>query len=137
MGVLHKLVFILGKLDPRNEQWRQRQIARVESTIERAEEIDDSTFRENTIRELEGEIDSINEAFERNELDYGRKLYLIENCIYGVDIQPIATQIAKLRFFISLIVDQQIDGSREESRGASLAELGNKICRSEYAHRCR
>ncbi|MBK8500454.1 MAG: hypothetical protein IPL52_16945, partial [Flavobacteriales bacterium] len=31
---------------------------------------------------------------------YGRKLYLIENCIYGVDIQPIAVQIAKLRFFI-------------------------------------
>ena len=56
MGVLHKLVFILGKLDPRNEQWRQRQIARVESTIERAEEIDDSTFRENTIRELEGKL---------------------------------------------------------------------------------
>jgi hypothetical protein len=26
-----------------------------------------------------------------------------------VDIQPIACQIAKLRFFISLIVDQSID----------------------------
>jgi hypothetical protein len=51
----------------------------------------------------------VNEAFERNELDYGRKLYLIENCIYGVDIQPIAVQIAKMRFFISLIVDQKTD----------------------------
>ena len=127
MGVLHKLVFILGKLDPRNEQWRQRQIARVESTIERAEEIDDSTFRENTIRELEGEIGNINEAFERNELDYGRKLYLIENCIYGVDIQPIATQIAKLRFFISLIVDQQIDGSRENHGVRPLPNLETKF----------
>lgn len=28
------------------------------------------------------------------------------NCIYGVDIQPIAIQISKLRFFISLVVDQ-------------------------------
>ena len=127
MGVLHKLVFILGKLDPRNEQWRQRQIARVESTIERAEEIDDSTFRENTIRELEGEIENINEAFERNELDYGRKLYLIENCIYGVDIQPIATQIAKLRFFISLIVDQQIDASRENHGVRPLPNLETKF----------
>ena len=127
MGVLHKLVFILGKLDPRNEQWRQRQIARVESTIERAEEIDDSTFRENTIRELEGEIENINEAFERNELDYGRKLYLIENCIYGVDIQPIATQIAKLRFFISLIVDQQIDDSRENHGVRPLPNLETKF----------
>jgi adenine-specific DNA-methyltransferase len=28
--------------------------------------------------------------------------------VYGVDIQPIATQIAKLRFFISLVVDQKV-----------------------------
>ena len=50
----------------------------------------------------------IEEAFNNNELDYGRKLYLIENCIYGVDIQPIATQISKLLFFISLVVDQKV-----------------------------
>ena len=127
MGVLHKLVFILGKLDPRNDQWRQRQIARVENTIKMAEEIDDSTFRENTLHDLEGEIDSINEAFERNELDYGRKLYLIENCIFGVDIQPIATQIAKLRFFISLVVDQQIDDSRENHGVRPLPNLETKF----------
>ena len=127
MGVLHRLVFILGKLDSRNEQWKQRQIDRVENTIEIAGEIDDSTIRESTIRDLEGEIDSINEAFERNELDYGRKLYLIENCIYGVDIQPIATQIAKLRFFISLIVDQQIDDSRENRGVRPLPNLETKF----------
>ena len=39
--------------------------------------------------------------------DYGRKLYLIQNCIYGVDIQPVACQIAKLRFFISLAIEQR------------------------------
>ena len=127
MGVLHRLVFILGKLDPGNEQWKQRQIARVESTVGRAEEIDDSTIRESTIRDLEGEIDNINEAFERNELDYGRKLYLIESCIYGVDIQPIATQIAKLRFFISLIVDQQIDNSRDNRGVRPLPNLETKF----------
>ena len=127
MGVLHKLVFILGKLDPRNDQWRQRQIDRVENTIKMAAEIDDSTIRDNTIRDLEGEIDSINEAFERNELDYGRKLYLIENCIFGVDIQPIATQIAKLRFFISLIVDQQIDDSRKNRGVRPLPNLETKF----------
>ena len=136
MGVLHRLVFILGKLDRRNKQWKQRQIDKVENTIKMAEEIDDSTIRRSTIRDLEGEIESINEAFERNELDYGRKLYLIENCIYGVDIQPIATQIAKLRFFISLIVDQQIDDSRGKSRGTSATELGDKICCGEYAPQC-
>ena len=38
---------------------------------------------------------------------YKTKLDLIENCIYGVDIQTIAIQISKLRFFISLIVEQK------------------------------
>ena len=127
MGILHKLVFILGKLDPRNDQWRQRQIAKVQNLINMAEEIDDSTVRENTIRDLETEIDNINEAFARNELDYGRKLYLIENCIYGVDIQPIAVQIAKLRFFISLVVDQRIDDSQENRGVRPLPNLETKF----------
>ena len=127
MGILHKLVFLLGKLDPRNAQWRQRQIDRVEKTIATAEKIDDSVIRESTIDELEGEIESINEAFERNALDYGRKLYLIENCIYGVDIQPIATQIAKLRFFISLIVEQKIDNTRENRGVRPLPNLETKF----------
>ncbi len=127
MGILHKLVFLLSKLDPRNAQWRQRQIDRVQSTITTAEQIDDSVIRESTIDELEREIDSINEAFERNELDYGRKLYLIENCIYGVDIQPIATQIAKLRFFISLIVEQKIDNTRDNRGVRPLPNLETKF----------
>ena len=127
MGILHKLVFILGKLDPNNNQWRQRQIAKVEETIKTAEDIDDSTVRENTIAELESEIDNINNAFSENQLDYGRKLYLIENCIYGVDIQPIAVQIAKLRFFISLVVDQMIDESRKNRGVRPLPNLETKF----------
>ncbi|MDP8233333.1 MAG: hypothetical protein P9M06_00815, partial [Candidatus Saelkia tenebricola] len=53
----------------------------------------------------------INDAFDEkiNDPDYARKLFLVENCIYGVDIQEIAAQISKLRFFISLIVDQKVD----------------------------
>ena len=46
---------------------------------------------------------------------YEQKLHLIEECIYGVDVQTIATQISKLRFFISLIVEQEsIDLSKPE-----------------------
>ena len=41
-----------------------------------------------------------------NETTYQLKRHLIEKCIYGVDIQTIATQISKLRFFISLILEQ-------------------------------
>lgn len=89
MGILHKLVLVLGKLDPDNERWKAKQIAK----------LDDATMREDAER-----------LFRENYDDYGRKLYLIENCIYGVDIQPIAVQIAKMRFFISLIVDQKVQG---------------------------
>ncbi len=94
MGVLHKLVHVLHKLDPNNKKWKERQ-------IEKAGQLDDADIRERTIADIE-------DAFSNNALDYGRKLYLIENCIHGVDIQPIAMQIAKLRFFISLVVDQHV-----------------------------
>ena len=33
MGILHKLVFILGKLDPRNEKWKERQVKRVREAM--------------------------------------------------------------------------------------------------------
>ena len=36
-------------------------------------------------------------------------MYLIQNSIFGVDIQPEACQIAKLRFFISLAIEQVPD----------------------------
>ena len=36
---------------------------------------------------------------------YSLKLSIIEKCLYGSDIQSIAAQITKLRFFISLICD--------------------------------
>lgn len=50
-----------------------------------------------------------------NQDHYDLKLHLIEECIYGIDIQPIATQISRLRFFISLIVDQNnIDFNKPE-----------------------
>src|SRR5439155_14856402 len=54
-------------------------------------------------------------------------LYLIENCIYGVDIQPIAVQIAKMRFFISLIVDQKIDDTQPNRGVRPLPNLETKF----------
>lgn len=113
MGVLHKLVHVLHKIDPQNKQWKERQ-------IQKARTIDDVTIREHL-------IDDIETAFESNGLDYGRKLYLIENCIYGVDIQPIAVQIAKLRFFISLIIDQNKRPEKENLGVRSLPNLETKF----------
>ena len=54
------------------------------------------------------ELVEIDETFKRyRDSDFGRKLYLIQNSIFGVDIQPVACQIAKLRFFISLAIEQE------------------------------
>jgi len=36
-------------------------------------------------------------------------LYPIQNSIFGVDIQPAASQIAELCFFISLAIEQETD----------------------------
>lgn len=127
MGILHKLVFILGKLDPRNERWKERQIAPIRQAIADTANIPDSKLRRQVTEELEQKIEETEAAFARNELDYGRKLYLIENCIYGVDIQPIAVQIAKLRFFISLVVDQRIDDAADNRGILPLPNLETKF----------
>lgn len=113
MGILNKLVYILHKLDEHNELWKQRQIRNAES-------IEDSEIREHTIADIES-------AFAHNELDYGRKLYLIEHCIYGADIQPIAVQIAKLRCFISLIIDQNKKPGTDNLGIRSLPNLETKF----------
>lgn len=113
MGVLHRLVHLLGKLDPGNVRWKQRQLDKVR-------EIPDPDVREQLRRDIE-------QAFAANELGYGRKLYLIENCLYGVDIQPIAAQITKLRFFISLIVEQKVDSTAANRGIRPLPNLETKI----------
>jgi hypothetical protein len=120
MGVLHKLVFVLGKLDENNTYWRELQKVKA---IKETEE----TFNLGNRAEREERLKDINDTFENNNDDYGRKLYLIENGIYGVDIQPIAVQIAKLRFFISLIVDQQINTKIENLGIRPLPNLETKF----------
>lgn len=110
MGILQKMVHILKKLDPRNDRWRHQQkekaIAPLLKDIQFAEQISYEDAREKAINELQVRLKEIEASFE-NEMDYPRKLFLIQNCIYGVDIQAIAVQIAKLRCFISLIIDQR------------------------------
>ena len=102
MGVLQQMVHILRQLDPTNEMWK-------DFIMDLAIEQSRDAITENDEEERKTRMSDIEEAFNRhvNDPDYARKLYLIEHCIYGVDIQPIAVQISKLRFFISLVVDQK------------------------------
>lgn len=111
MGVLQQMVHVLKRIDPTNEMWNDMM---VNLAIEDAKrELRKAAGNEQERQRIEdnrkARLDDIENAFNQsiNDPDYARKLYLIEHCIYGVDIQPIATQISKLRFFISLVVDQK------------------------------
>jgi len=115
MGLLHKMTHILHKLDPDNARWKQAQIDAVSR-------IPDPSIRNDAIAHIEDVFDPAG-----NQADYGRKLYLIQNCIYGVDIQPIAVQIAKLRFFISLVVDQKVNDSKRNRGVLSLPNLETRF----------
>ena len=111
MGVLHKLTLALRRLDPENEVWADLQREQARQRAASAFDTDDQASRD-------AELDEISDTFQRyRESDFGRKLYLIQNGIYGVDIQPIATQIAKLRFFISLAIDQEPTGDVDDNYG--------------------
>ncbi len=105
MGILQKLVSVLAKVDPDNQRWKERQLAR-------AQEIPDPVARRDAVAAVEKSFSP-----ERSYGDYGRKLYLIQNVIHGVDIQPIACQIAKLRFFISLVIEQQSNDDPDDNYG--------------------
>lgn len=112
MGILQKMVHVLTKIDPHNTQWKEMLLNfAIDETSE--------AYRNATDNERQEAILDIERNFNDkvNRPDYARKLYLIENCIYGVDIQPIAIQISKLRFFISLVIDQKSNDNPAENYG--------------------
>ncbi|MBD2319679.1 Eco57I restriction-modification methylase domain-containing protein [Phormidium tenue] len=131
MGVLQKMVHILAKLDPHNERWKhqqkEREILPVLEDLQQAQKISYEQARDAAVSQLRDRLAQIEADFANNEKDYPRKLFLIENCIYGVDIQPIALQIAKLRCFISLIVEQRVDNSQHNRGILPLPNLETKF----------
>jgi hypothetical protein len=137
MGALQKLVYVLGKLDPNNARWKQQQIereiageiGRIRADLGIAKQISDEEARALAENKLQERLAQIEAAFSqhRADLDYARKLFLLENCIYGVDIQPIAVQIAKLRCFIALVVDQKTNLNQPNRGVLPLPNLETKF----------
>ena len=101
MGMLQQMVHILRQVDPDNTQWKDVLLNMAVDESRRAFGIDNEEERQKKLLEIER---TFNENLQSP--DYTRKLYIIESCIYGVDIQPIAMLITRLRFFISLICEQ-------------------------------
>jgi hypothetical protein len=54
-------------------------------------------------------------ALKRHNYYYELKRQLIENCLYGVDVQEQAVKLCELRLWLSLIVDYQLDATTSYS----------------------
>ena len=106
MGILHKMLLVLQKADPDLRLWLKNHLGNIEPGI----------FRDRLLERI------------RNEnWEYVRKLLIIQKSIYGVDIQTIAVEISKLRFFLSLIVDEQIDDLKDNRGVEALPNLEFKF----------
>lgn len=90
IGVLQKLVFMLDRVDPGAEKWFEKQLGNVSHELRR----------------------HLRDELERHNFDYLRKMGVIRESIYGVDIQPVAIEISRLRCFLTLIVDQSVDDDK-------------------------
>ncbi len=87
IGILQKIVFILQQVDPDSKEWLQKQIAGASPELK----------------------NHLEQEFRNRNFNYIRKLGVVRESIYGVDIQPIATEISRLRCFLTLIVDQSVE----------------------------
>ena len=82
MGVLQKIMSIIHIIDPKGSIYR---------------DLSDNILTSN---------------LSSKQLDYINKYTLIRDCIYGVDIQPMAIEICRLRFFLTLIVEEESDNPK-------------------------
>lgn len=105
IGALQKIVFILQQIDPEAKKMYEVEIKQVPTDLKRF----------------------IQKEYEKGSFDYLRKLRIIRDCIYGVDIQPIATEISRLRCFLTLIVDQKIDDTLDNRGIQPLPNLDFKF----------
>jgi len=91
IGMLQKIVYILQELDPDCNLWFKKSLSNVSHLLRK-------------------EIES---KFNKGSLNYIRKLSVIQNSIFGIDIQPIAVEISRLRCFLSLIIEEKVEDDFE------------------------
>ncbi|MCL2556003.1 MAG: Eco57I restriction-modification methylase domain-containing protein [Firmicutes bacterium] len=92
IGMLQKVVYILQEVDPLCNLWFDKVCENVPMLVRR--------------------------EFEKKSFDYIRKLLVIQKTIFGVDIQPIAVEISRLRCFLSLIIEEKVDDAKD-NRGVN------------------
>ncbi|WP_432633645.1 Eco57I restriction-modification methylase domain-containing protein [Brachyspira sp.] len=94
IGILQRVFMIIDKLDPNHEFYKKLLLKNIKGQAK-----------------IEFE-----KLYESKKFDYAYKLYILQNMIHGVDIQPIAIEISRLRAFLSLIVEEE-KNEREDNLG--------------------
>lgn len=94
IGVLQKIVHIVTIIDPKAELWNEDEFKQLAPEYKKY----------------------LIDKYEASGFNYPRKLQIIRESIFGVDIQPIATEISRLRCFLTLIVDEVVN-DHQENRG--------------------
>lgn len=91
IGILQKVVYVLQQVDEKAELWLQNQLKSITSP------------------EL---LRDIKEKYESENYDWLRKYGVIRETIFGIDIQTIATEISKLRCFLTLVIEEEVDDTK-------------------------
>jgi len=100
MGMLQKLLWVITQVDPDGDEYLESQ-----------------------------DMEGTEHWLTPGRLDYLRKRKIIRDVIFGTDIQSVAVEIAKLRCFLTLIVDQEIEDDSPNRGVVPLPNLDFKfIC---------
>lgn len=105
MGMLEEMMQVLTSVDPEGKVW-----------VAEMMKSKDDEFREH-----------ISEMFADGQVRYVKKLGLLRSCLFGVDLLEYAIEITKLRCWLSLIVEQRVDFSKENYNLKPLPNLEFKF----------
>lgn len=105
MGMLEEMMVILEKVDPDGRIWISEML-----------KSKDSDF-----------LAHISDFVADNQVRYVKKLGLLKNCLFGIDLLEYAVEITKLRCWLSLIVEQRVDFRRDNFNLKPLPNLEFKF----------
>ncbi len=105
MGMLEEMMQVLSTVDPDGKVW-----------VSEMMKSKDDEFREH-----------ISEMYADGQIRYIKKLGLLRNCLFGVDLLEYAIEITKLRCWLSLIVEQRVDFSKDNYNLKPLPNLEFKF----------
>ncbi|MEI0527157.1 Eco57I restriction-modification methylase domain-containing protein [Brachyspira intermedia] len=95
LGILQRVFDIINKLDPKHLYYKRITLKDVTDPIVKAK---------------------YEKYYSTKEFNYIYKLFILQKSIYGVDIQPIAIEVSRLRAFLSLIIDEE-KNEKEDNLG--------------------